>query len=205
MIVITGVVFTRNSVGVDIPTNDQMVALYLRPMQCSRCGSALLAIGFLACGKSAEQKAADVEACSATRTSVTAIAQCLRSQGGWRAAAAESAGIIRAHELDSIQAQIGAITARADSEHGEEVHTCDRVLVDLQDCLITRYGWEEDRARAADDSVWSSRGADHQQQIQSCLGRRGVGTGACLQLHYKWQPRRALALDDSIRRANINK
>jgi len=120
-------------------------------------------------------------------------------------AAAESAGLVRARELDSIQTEIAALTARADSQHYDEVRACDRVLVDLKDCLITRYGWEEDRARAADDSLWNSRSADHQVQIQSCLGRRGVGTGACLQLHYKWQPRRALALDDSIRRANINR
>jgi hypothetical protein len=157
----------------------------------------------IACSKSADEKTADVESCSATQTTADAIAQCLREETGWKPAAAESAGTARAHELDIIEEAIGAIVARADTQHTGEVRACDRVLVDLKTCLITRYGWEEDRATAADDSVWHSRSAAHQRQIQACLSRRRVGTGACLQLHYKWQPRRALALDDSIRRANL--
>ncbi len=167
-------------------------------------GVALVAL-LIACGKSAEEQTTDVEACSATHTTADAIAQCLREETGWKRAAAESAGTARAHELDIIQAEIGALVARADTQHTGEVRACDRVLVDLKTCLITRYGWEEDRATAADDSVWNGRSAEHQRQIRTCLSRRRVGTGACLQLHYKWQPRRALALDDSIRRANINK
>lgn len=165
----------------------------------------LLGVGLAACGKSAEEKATDVETCSATRTSAIAISRCLHEEAGWNKTEAESAGIARARELDSLQQEISAITARADSQHGGEVHACDRVLVDMKSCLITRFGWEEDRATAADDSVWNSRSAEHQRQIRACLSRRGFGTGACLQLHYKWQPRRALALDDSIRRANINR
>lgn len=165
----------------------------------------LLTVLALGCGKSAEERARDVEACSATGTTATAITQCLKDVAGWRAAAAESAGLARASELATVQSEIGVITARADSQHAEETRACDRVLVDMKTCLITRYGWTEDRATAADDSVWNSRSEAHQRQIRSCLGRRGVGTGACLQLHYKWQPRRALALDDSIRRANINR
>ena len=163
---------------------------------------ALVAL-LIACGKSADEKAADVESCSATQTTGDAIAQCLREETGWKPAAAESAGTVRAHELDRIQGEIGAIVARADTQHSGEVRACDRVLVDLKTCLITRYGWEEDRATAVDDSVWHSRSAAHERQIRACLSRRRVGTGACLQLHYKWQPRRALALDDSIRRAEL--
>jgi len=174
-------------------------------MSSSLRGIGLLAAVVLGCGKSAEERAADVSACSATGTTATVIAQCLRDIAGWRQAAADSAGAARASELESVQSEIGVITARADSQHAEEIRACDRVLVDLKTCLITRYGWVEDHATAADDSVWNSRSAAHQRQIRSCLGRRGVGTGACLQLHYKWQPRRALALDDSIRRANINR
>lgn len=165
----------------------------------------LLAMVASACGKSAEEKAADVAACSATGTTAGAISQCLQDVAGWRQAAAESAGAARAGELATVQSEIGVITARADSQHNEEIQACDRVLVDLRACLTSRYGWTEDRATAADDSVWNSRSETHQRQIRSCLGRRGVGTGACLQLHYKWQPRRALALDDSIRRASINR
>lgn len=165
----------------------------------------LLGAVLVGCGKSPEEKAADVEVCSTTHTTAAAIAQCLHDESGWRQSAADSAGLARAQEMESVRSQITVITARADTQHTGEVRACDRVLVDLKTCLITRYGWEEDRATTADDSVWNSRAADHQRQIRACLGRRAVGTGACLQLHYKWQPRRALALDDSIRRANINR
>jgi hypothetical protein len=163
----------------------------------------LIGLTLTACGKSAAERVADVESCSATVTSAAAIARCLRASGGWSVAAAESAGVARVRELDSVREEIRAITARADSQHASEVRSCDQVLVDLQSCLITRFGWEEDAARRVDDSLWDSRAAEHQRQIRSCLSRRGVGTGACLQLHYKWLPRRALALDDSIRKANL--
>ena len=174
-------------------------------MASSFRGFALLAIVVVACGKSAEEKAADVVACTATEHAAAAIAKCLREENGWRQAAADSAGLAQAQEMESVSSQIHVINARADTQHTGEIRACDRVLVDLKTCLITRYGWEEDRATTADDSVWNSRAADHQRQIRACLGRRAVGTGACLQLHYKWQPRRALALDDSIRRANITR
>jgi hypothetical protein len=156
-----------------------------------------------ACGKSPEVRRIDVEQCSATETSAALITRCLQKLGGWSAAKAESAGLARARELDSVTSEIGTITARADSQHADEVHRCDQRLVDLKTCLITRFGWEEDAATRTDDSLWNTRSAEHQREIQACLGRRGVGTGACLQLHYKWLPRRALALDDSIRRAHL--
>jgi hypothetical protein len=165
-------------------------------------GLALVAL-LVACGKSAAEKAVDVELCGAMHTSADSIAQCLREAQGWKPAEAESAATARAHQMDSMQAELNLIAARADTQHTAEVRACDRVLVDLKTCLITRYGWEEDRATRVDDSVWNSRSAEHQRQIRTCLSRNRVGTGACLQLHYKWQPRRALALDDSIRRANL--
>lgn len=159
----------------------------------------------LACkgNKTAEERARDLETCTALSTATLEIAQCLRGSGGWSEAAADSAASQRARELDSVKSQIGQMTARADSQHAAEVHSCDQRLVDLKSCLLTRYGWEENAATAVDDSVWNSAAAEHLRQIQNCSSRRGVGTGACLQLHYKWLPRRALALDDSIRRANI--
>jgi len=160
---------------------------------------AALGVALVACGKSVEERRADVETCSANHNTASAIAQCLHDERGWKQAAADSAAL----ELVRVQAQISALTARADSQHAGEAHACDKVLVDLKDCLITRYGWEEAHATAADDSLWASRSTEHQRQIHACLGRRGVGTGACLQLHYKWSSRRALALDDSIRRANL--
>jgi hypothetical protein len=164
---------------------------------------ALLGVAFVACGKSVEERRVDVETCSANHTTASAIARCLHDESRWKQAAADSAALERVRELVSVQAEISTITARADSQHAGELQACDKVLVDLKTCLITRYGWEEDRATAADDSLWAGRSAEHQRQIHACLGRRGVGTGACLQLHYKWPSRRALALDDSIRRANL--
>jgi len=156
-----------------------------------------------ACGKSASERLADVENCSAVSANPATIARCLKDQGGWSAAAADSAAAARLSELDSLKSQLGALTERADSQHAGEVRACDQRLVDMKTCLITRFGWEEDKAGVIDDSVWNSRSIEHQRQIQNCAGRRGVGAGACLQLHYKWLPRRALALDDSIRRASI--
>jgi len=166
----------------------------------------VFAASFLAaCGakKTAEERAGDLETCTALSTAPLEIAQCLRGRGGWSEAAADSAASQRARELDSVKSQIGEMTARADSQHAAEVHSCDQRLVDLKSCLITRFGWDENQATAIDDSIWHSQSPEHLRQIRSCSSRRGVGTGACLQLYYKWLPRRALALDDSIRRANI--
>jgi hypothetical protein len=177
---------------------------YLKMRTPSR--AVLTALFFVACGakKTAEQRATDLETCTALSTAPLEIAQCLQGRGGWSEAAADSAANQRARELDSVRSQIGAITAQADSQHAAEIHSCDQRLVDLKTCLITRYGWDENQATAIDDSIWNSRAPEHLSQIRNCSGRRGVGTGACLQLYYKWLPRRALALDDSIRRANIN-
>jgi hypothetical protein len=168
--------------------------------------TALVVVLLVACGakKTAEQRATDLETCTALSTAPLEIAQCLQGRGGWSESAADSAASQRARELDSVKSQIGEMTARADSQHAAEVRSCDQRLVDLKSCLITRYGWDDNRATAIDDSVWNSQSTEHRRQIRSCSSRRGVGTGACLQLYYKWLPRRALALDDSIRRANIN-
>lgn len=161
-------------------------------------------VAIVACkGKSAEERALDLESCSVLSSAPLEIAQCLQGRGGWSAAAADSAANARYRELDSVKTQLATLNQHADAQHASEVQACDARLVDMKTCLITRYGWEEDRATVIDDSVWNSRGAEHQRQIRNCAGRRGFGAGACLQLHYKWLPRRALALDDSIRRANI--
>ncbi len=178
-------------------------SLIFTPMRLSLHLLSILGLALVACGRSPEERRADVETCSANHTTASAIARCLHDRGGWKQAVADSAALARVRELVSVQAEISAITSRADSQYAGEVHACDKVLVDMKTCLITRYGWEEDRATAADDSLWASRSAVHQRQIRACPGRRGVGTGACLQLHYKWPSRRALALDDSIRRANL--
>ena len=160
----------------------------------------------VACGakKTTEERAQDLETCTALSAAPLEIAQCLRGRGGWSEAAADSAANARARELDSVKSQIGVMTAQADSQHAAEMRSCNQRLVDMKMCLITRYGWEENQATAIDDSVWNSNSSEHLSQIRSCSSRRRVGTGTCLQLYYKWLPRRALALDDSIRRANIN-
>ena len=160
----------------------------------------------VACGakKTTEERAQDLETCTALSAAPLEIAQCLRGRGGWSEAAADSAANARARELDSVTSQIGVMTAQADSQHAAEMRSCNQRLVDMKMCLITRYGWEENQATAIDDSVWNSNSSEHLSQIRSCSSRRRVGTGTCLQLYYKWLPRRALALDDSIRRANIN-
>ena len=176
---------------------------YLNVRMPSR--TVLATLFLVACGanKTAEQRAQDLETCTALSTAPLEIAQCLRGRGGWSEAAADSAASQRERELDSVKSQIGEMTARADSQHAAEVHSCDQRLVDLKSCLLTRYGWGENEATAKDDSIWKSQSTEHLRQIRSCSNRRAVGTGACLQLYYKWLPRRALALDDSIRRANI--
>ena len=167
---------------------------------------AILTVLALGCkGKSPEERAADLQLCSAQSSAPLEISQCLQGQGGWSPKAADSAANIQSRALDSVKVEIGALTQRADSQHAGEVRQCDRSLVDMKICLITRYGWEEDKATAVDDSVWNSRSTEHTREIRNCVGRRGVGAGACLQLHYKWLPRRALALDDSIRRADARR
>jgi hypothetical protein len=157
-----------------------------------------------ACGKSAQERREDVAACSANQSGAADISQCLQDQAGWPQARADSAGVARSRDLADETAALGMLSARADSQHTTEVQACDRVLVDMRECLTTRYGWEAARARAVDDSVWSSRANAHAQQIRACLGPHGSGTGSCLQLHYKWLPRRALAVDDSLRRLNVH-
>lgn len=176
---------------------------YIRRMRPPLPIVLLSCVALAACGRSREHSRADVESCSASGTTALAITQCLRTEAGWPQAAAESAALARAGEIDSLEREIDAITRRSDSRYQSEVESCDKMFEDLKTCLITRYGWVEDRAAAADDSLWNSHSSEHNRQVRNCLGRRGVGTGACLQLHYKWSPRRALALDDSLRRANL--
>jgi hypothetical protein len=164
----------------------------------------LIGVALAACGKSAEHRQEDVAACSANQSGAAEIGQCLQEQGGWSQETADSAGLARSRELSDETAALGVLTARADSQHTDEVRACDRVLVDMRECLTTRYGWDAHRAAMVDDSVWISRAGAHAREIHACLGPHGAGTGGCLQLHYKWLPRRALAVDDSLRRLNVH-
>jgi hypothetical protein len=163
------------------------------------CATAALA----ACGKSRQERQEDVTVCSANQSGAAEISQCLQEQG-WSQADADSAGVSRSRELADETAALGALSTRADSQHTAELHACDQVLVDMRDCLTTKYGWETGRATAVDDSVWNSRADAHAREIRACFGPHGAGTGSCLQLHYKWLPRRALAVDDSLRRLNVH-
>ncbi|HKC46654.1 MAG TPA: hypothetical protein VKB63_03565, partial [Gemmatimonadales bacterium] len=104
---------------------------------------ALMFVVACVAAKTAEERASDLETCTALSTAPLEIAQCLRARGGWSEAAADSAANQRARELDSVQSQIGEIRARADSQHAAEIRSCDQRLVDMKSCLITRYGWDE--------------------------------------------------------------
>ena len=159
----------------------------------------------VACGKSAQQKASDVLTCSGAFSTGPQITQCLLREGGWSRAAAESVGRAEQHETDSANASLAAAQAQSNAQRGQQIRDCDKSLVDFTSCLVTRYGWEDDKAKAADDSLWARKSPVHAREIRACAGRRGLGAGACLQLHYKWPPRRALALDDSIRRAQMTR
>jgi hypothetical protein len=158
-----------------------------------------------ACGKSAQQKASDVQTCSGAFSTGPEITQCLLREGGWSRADAEAAGRAQQHETDSVNASLAEAQAQAGAQRGQQIKDCNKQLVDFASCLVTRYGWEDGKAKAADDSVWASKSTVHAREIRSCAGRRGLGAGACLQLHYKWPPARALALDDSIRRAQMTR
>ena len=166
---------------------------------------AIALILLVACGKSAQQKASDVQTCSCAFSTGPEITQCLLREGGWSRSAAESVGRAQQHQVDSANASLAAAQAQAAAERGQQIKDCDKQLIDFQSCLVTHYGWEDPKAKAADDSVWASHSAVHAREIRACAGRRGLGAGACLQLHYKWPPRRALALDDSIRRAQATR
>jgi hypothetical protein len=180
------------------------MAAYIGIMRPGACLLLFTGAALAACGKSPQERREDVSACSANQSGAAEIAQCLIEQGGWSQAAADSAGLARSRELADETAALGTLRARADSQYATEVRACDQVLVDVRECLTTRYGWEARRAATVDDSVWNSRADAHARQIRACLGPHGAGTGSCLQLHYKWLPRRALAVDDSLRRLNIH-
>ena len=161
----------------------------------------LATVALASCGKSAQDKADDVLLCSNLESTGSGMTKCLLDQGGWKRAAAESAGAARQHEVDSTNAQIAAIAARTETQQHGQIGLCDATLVDMKDCLVTRFGWDAYRAAVVDDSVWRTQARLHAKQLKSCGAPRS-GTGMCLQLRYKWIPRRALAIDDSLRRAH---
>ena len=158
----------------------------------------------LAACSSAEKKRTQVQNCSAISLDAPGIARCLVAQYGWKDAAAQEAGVVRQHELDSIARWQRDSTWSADGpRHHQELVKCADARGDVARCLTETYGWDDQHAVAAFDSVWQHDGAQHAKEVRDCQ-RQGKGRiGSCLMLYHKWEPKRALAVDDSIERARI--
>lgn len=165
--------------------------------------AALAALGaLLACGKSQERLARDVELCSDTAVA-RRIAACLRSRRGWDSLPSESAGAVRARELDSLYRWQEDSAWNLDRpEHEVQLQGCLRQRgQDVAACLRLA-GWPAARASRTADSAWASDSVAHRRQIQSCVRTaRRSNIADCLLLYYQWETRRALAANDSVQRA----
>jgi len=155
----------------------------------------------VACGKSERERRGDIARCSATSSDALEIQLCLEANRGWKEAEAGPAAAKRAHELDSLEA------SRADSawavgaaKRRSEMREC--AGPQLVRCLLVQFGWPEERAKAASDSVWRANAATHHREIVTCARQR-ENVSSCLLLRYQWPTERALAVDDSIARAKM--
>jgi len=162
--------------------------------------TALAALAALACSKSVADRSQDVAFCSGAADSVW-IAGCLRARG-WDSIPADSAGAIRAIELDSMFRWQADSTWQADqATHTADLERCATRRGDLAQCLRLA-GWPAERATAVGDSLWNTRAEDHQHQVERCVqGSAGGNIADCLMLYYKWDSGRALAANDSVQRA----
>jgi hypothetical protein len=133
-------------------------------------------------------------------TQAELISLCLLSEHKWKEHEADSAGKLRAHELDSTRTSQEAAMWNSDSvRHKAALRECGRTN-DMKECLLVRYGWPSDRATRTADSAWQRNAALHGREIKSCQrGRNPVAS--CLMLSYKWNAQRAMATEDSLRRA----
>lgn len=163
----------------------------------------VLALALAACGQSREDALRDVELCGDT-AAAGRIAACLRSQRGWDSLPSESAGAIRARELDSLYRwQEDSAWDMDQARHDTELHTCRRAPGDVATCLRLA-GWPRPRAARVADSVWTADSAEHRRQIQACTRTaRRSNIADCLMLYYKWDSARALAANDSVQRARM--
>jgi hypothetical protein len=174
---------------------------YIRSMSRTAV-AALLALSLPACGKSQDDRVADVRRCSSVNTQADLIALCLTSEHGWKDAAADSAGRVRQRELDSTRQWQEDSMWNADSaRHKAELRQCSSGD-DVHECLLVRFGWGTDRAGRAADSLWARNAQRHARETRACASSRSA-IASCLMLNYKWSARRALATEDSIRRARM--
>jgi hypothetical protein len=155
-----------------------------------------------ACGRSEAERQRAVARCSENSSDELEIQLCLETEYSWKTDEAAPAAAARAHELDSLEAlRADSLWALSGARRRDEVRQC--AGPELPRCLLTRFGWPEERARAAADSVWSADDAAHRREVQACAHERQANVGSCLMLRYKWPPDRALAVYDSIQRARM--
>ena len=166
--------------------------------------AATIALAALACRKTAADRSQDVAFCSGT-ADVTWIAGCLRARG-WDSLPAESAGAVRAAELDSMYRwQADSTWATDQATHDADLERCATRRGDLSQCLRLA-GWPAERATTVAESLWNTRAEDHQRQIERCVqGSAGGNIADCLMLYYKWDSGRALAANDSVQKARMTR
>ena len=162
--------------------------------------AALLVV--VACGKSEPERRWDIARCSATSSDALEIQLCLEANRGWKDAEAGPAAARRARELDSLEAlRADSVWATGATKRRSEIREC--AGPQLVRCLLVQFGWPEQRAKAADDSVWRASAASHQREIVACARQRDSNVSSCLLLQYQWSSDRALAVADSIARAKM--
>ena len=156
----------------------------------------------VACGKSEPEKRWDIARCSATSSDALEIQLCLETNRGWKEAEAGPAAAKRARELDSLEVvRADSVWATGAARRRSELREC--AGPQLVRCLLVQFGWPEERAKAASDSVWLANAAAHQREIVACTRQRDSNVGSCLMLRHQWPNDRALAVDDSIARAKM--
>jgi len=163
---------------------------------------AVAALAVLACGKSPEERARDVGVCADT-AHAGRIASCLRGRS-WDSLPSESAGAVRAAELDSMFRWQADSTWQADrATHEADIARCAGRRGDLAQCLRLA-GWPAERATVVAESLWNTRADEHRRQVERCVrGSAGGNIADCLMLYYKWDAARALAANDSVQRARV--
>jgi hypothetical protein len=136
--------------------------------------AAVVGLAALACGKSPEARARDVGICSDTADGGR-IAACLRGRG-WDSLPSESAGAVRAVELDSMFRWQSDSTWQADqATHAADLERCAPRRGDLAQCLRLA-GWPAELATAVAESLWNTRAEDHQRQVERCAWAALVAT-----------------------------
>jgi hypothetical protein len=162
----------------------------------------VLVLAALACGKTEGERRRDVARCSERSADALEIQLCLETEYAWKDADAGPASIARAAELDSLRRhEDDSIWAAGARQRRDEIRRCTEP--DLARCLLVQFGWPEERAKAAADSVWHSGAVAHGRAVRACRQQREANVGSCLMLRYRWPHARALALEDSLVRERM--